>query len=338
MRSVVTGGAGFIGSHLVERLVAVGDEVVVIDDLRSGRTANLAAVQDAVELVRADIAEDPIDAAFSGADRVFHLAGMADIVPSIERPGAYFKTNVQGTLNVLEAARSVGASRLVYVASSTCYGIPVQYPTPEDAPIDTRYPYAHTKYQGELLAMHWHRCYGMSNVSLRFFNVYGPRARTTGTYGAVFGVFLAQKSHGEPFTVVGDGEQTRDFTYVTDIAEAMIKAADASDENVAGEVINVASGNPQSVNRLVELLGGPVVRVPKRPGEPDCTWADITKIGTELGWKPQVSVDDGVRIMLDNIDYWRDAPVWTTERIAEATSDWFRHLGDGGDRGGSGAR
>jgi UDP-glucose 4-epimerase len=328
MRSVVTGGAGFIGSHLVERLVADGDEVVVVDDLRSGRAENLTAVQDAVKLVRADIAKDPIDAAFVGADRVFHLAGMADIVPSIERPRAYFETNVQGTLNVLEASRAAGARRLVYVASSTCYGIPETYPTSEDAPIDTRYPYAHTKYQGELLVLHWHRCYGMSNVSLRFFNVYGPRSRTTGTYGAVFGVFLAQKIHVEPFTVVGDGEQTRDFTYVTDIAEAMIKAADAPDEDVAGEVINVASGNPQSVNRLVELLGGPVVHVPKRPGEPDCTWADITKARERLGWEPTISFEQGVARMLEQIDNWREAPVWTPEAIEKATETWFAYLGE----------
>lgn len=326
MRSVVTGGAGFIGSHLVERLVADGDEVVVVDDLRSGRTANLAAVQDAVQLFRADIAEDPIDAAFTGANRVFHLAGMADIVPSIERPGEYFKANVQGTLNVLEAARAADVDRLVYVASSTCYGIPEMYPTPEDAPIDTRYPYAHTKHQGELLALHWHRCYGMSNVSLRFFNVYGPRARTTGTYGAVFGVFLAQKIHGEPFTVVGDGEQARDFTYVTDIVQAMVKAAEAPDTSVAGEVINVASGNPQSVNRLVELLGGPVVHVPKRPGEPDCTWADITQARKRLGWEPTISFEHGVARMLEQIDDWREAPVWTPAAIEKATETWFDYL------------
>ena len=182
--------------------------------------------------------------------------------------------------------------RLVYVASSTCYGIPEQYPTPEDAPIDTRYPYAHTKHQGELLVLHWHRCYGMSNVSLRFFNVYGPRSRTTGTYGAVFGVFLAQKINGQPFTVVGDGEQTRDFTYVTDIAQAMIKAADAADEDVAGEVINVASGNPQSVNRLVELLGGPAGR--QRAEATRRTGLHLGRHHESTG-APRVGADDVIR-------------------------------------------
>jgi UDP-glucose 4-epimerase len=149
-------------------------------------------------------------------------------------------------------------------------------------------------------------------------------------------VFLAQLLAGRPLTIVGDGTQTRDFTFVSDAVDALLAAAEAGQR---GAVFNVGSGKPTSVNELVRLLGSPpTVHIPKRPGEPDCTWADISKIGTELGWKPQVSVDDGVRIMLDNIDYWRDAPVWTTERIAEATSDWFRHLGDSGDRGESGER
>jgi UDP-glucose 4-epimerase len=322
-RSVVTGGAGFIGSHLVERLVADGDDVVVVDDLRSGREANLAAVADSVQLVEADIAADPLEDAFAGADRVFHLAGMADIVPSIEQPRRYFEANVVGTFNVLEAARQERVQSLVYTASSTCYGIPEQYPTPESAPIDTRYPYAQTKYQGEELVRHWHKCYGLPTISLRFFNVYGPRSRTSGTYGAVFGVFLAQKIHGEPYTVVGDGEQTRDFTYVTDVVDALVRAANSG---LAGEVMNVASGQPQSVNRLVELLGGEVVHVPKRPGEPDCTWADISRVRELLEWEPRVSFEDGVGRMLERIDDWREAPVWTPTAIEKATEAWFEHL------------
>ena len=320
---MVTGGAGFIGSHLAERLAADGDRVVVVDDLRSGSPANLAAVSDSVELVEADISRDPLSAAFAGADRVFHVAGMADIVPSIEQPRRYFESNVIGTFNVLEAAREAGAERLVYTASSTCYGIPEQYPTPESAPIDTRYPYAQTKYQGEQLVLHWYRCYRMPTVSLRLFNVYGPRARTTGTYGAVFGVFLAQKLNGPPFTVVGDGDQTRDFTYVTDVVEGLVRAAE---HPVGGEVINLASGQPQSINRLVELLGGDVVHVPKRPGEPDCTWADITRARELLSWESRVSFEDGVASMLGRIEEWREAPVWTPGAIAKATEAWFEHL------------
>jgi UDP-glucose 4-epimerase len=160
-------------------------------------------------------------------------------------------------------------------------------------------------------------------VSLRFFNVYGPRARTTGTYGAVFGVFLAQKLAGRAYTVVGDGEQTRDFTYVTDITAALAAAGDSS---VSGEVFNVGSGGTYSINRLVALLGGPVEHLPKRPGEPDCTLADITKIRSALGWEPKVSFEEGVRNMLDHIEHWRSAPVWTPDAIAEATRDWFNFL------------
>jgi UDP-glucose 4-epimerase len=160
--------------------------------------------------------------------------------------------------------------------------------------------------------------------SIRIFNAYGPRVRTTGAYGAVFGVFFKQKLAGKPFTVVGDGTQTRDFTFVTDVADAFVTAAKSG---LVGRILNVGSGHTYSVNRLVELLDGPKVNLPKRPGEPDCTFADIALIRRELGWEPHVRFEDGVRIMLENIEGWRDAPVWTVEKIHEATADWFKHLG-----------
>jgi UDP-glucose 4-epimerase len=231
---------------------------------------------------------------------------------------------VDGTFCVLEAARRHAVKRLVYVASSSCYGIPAHYPTAETAAADPRYPYALTKYLGEQLVVHWAQVYRLPAVSVRFFNVYGPRARTSGTYGAVFGVFLAQLLAGQPLTVVGDGEQTRDFTFVADVVDALITVAES---DKTGEIYNVGSGQPVSVNELVRLLGSPpTVRIPKRPGEPDCTWADIAKVQRDLGWQPKVGFADGVKVMLQNIDYWRDAPVWTASRIAEATSDWFRFL------------
>ena len=173
------------------------------------------------------------------------------------------------------------------------------------------------------MVLHWGKVYKLPVVSLRFFNVYGPRARTSGAYGAVFGVFLAQKLYGKPFTVVGDGTQTRDFIYVTDVVDACIMAAES---NLTCEVMNVGSGNTYSINYLVKLLGGDVVYIPKRPGEPDCTHADITKIQKLLGWKPKVSFEEGVKIMLDNIDHWRKAPVWTPEKIEKETKDWFLYL------------
>ena len=327
MNTLVTGGAGFIGSHLVDRLLADGCQVIVLDNFSTGRPGNLAHQRGHpnLRLVQADVADlGAIRSHFEGVERVFHLAALADIVPSIQRPADYHHANVDGTLAVLEAARAAGVRRFIYAASSSCYGIPDVYPTPETAPIRPQYPYALTKYLAEEMVLHWGQVYKLPVVSLRFFNVYGPRSRTSGTYGAVFGVFLAQKLAGQPFTVVGDGTQTRDFTFVTDVVETMTMAA-ASD--LKGEVLNVGSGYTYSVNRLVELLGGEVVHIPKRPGEPDCTFADIAKIRRLLGWEPKVSFEEGVRIMLDNIDYWSQAPVWIPDTIEEATREWFQLLG-----------
>lgn len=327
MKTVVTGGAGFIGSHMVDRLLSDGHQVIAIDNFSTGRPENLARQKGHMNLhvVDADVNDTAtISHCFEGADWVFHFAALADIVPSIQHPEKYFRSNVDGTFNVLELCREKGVKRFIYAASSSCYGIPDIYPTPETAEIRTEYPYALTKYLGERLVLHWGYVYKLPVISLRFFNVYGPRSRTSGTYGAVFGVFLAQKLKGLPFTIVGDGTQTRDFTFVTDVVEACIMAA-ASD--LKCEVMNVGSGGTYSVNRLVELLGGKnVVHIPKRPGEPDCTFADITRIRDLLGWEPEVSFEEGVKIMLKNIDYWRAAPVWTPETIASATKDWFKYL------------
>jgi UDP-glucose 4-epimerase len=324
----VTGGAGFIGSHLVERLLADGHSVLVLDDFSTGRADNLAACADDPHLRVHEVdvvGSNEVGPLVQGADWVFHLAALADIVPSIQRPTDYHRANVDGTVSVLEAARTAGVSRFVYAASSSCYGIPDAYPTPEDAELRPEYPYALTKAVGEQYALHWAKVYGLPALSLRFFNVYGPRARTSGTYGAVFGVFLAQKRAGQPFTVVGDGDQTRDFTYVTDVVDACVTAA-CSDR--VGRVYNVGSGRAPSINRLVELLGpeAGVVYVPKRPGEPDCTLADISRIRSELGWAPQVDFEEGVARLLGDIDAWRDAPVWDAEAIEAATADWFRYL------------
>jgi UDP-glucose 4-epimerase len=177
---------------------------------------------------------------------------------------------------------------------------------------------------GEEIVLHWAQVYKLPAISLRFFNVYGPRSRTSGTYGAVFGVFLAQKLAGQPFTIVGDGEQTRDFTFVTDITAALLAVAQSE---ISNEIYNVGSDTTVSVNKIVDLLGGQKIFIPKRPGEPDTTFADISKIKTDFGWKPKVSIEEGIKILLENIDYWSKAPVWDPESIAEATQDWYRYLG-----------
>jgi UDP-glucose 4-epimerase len=324
--AVVTGGAGFIGSHMVDLLIAQGFRVHVIDSLVGGRLQNLEQHANNPQLVfeQNDIrGVEPGSLLFQGATYVFHFAGIGDIVPSIDRPTEYMSANVLGTVHALEAARHARVRKFVYAASSSCYGLPDELPTTERAPIQPQYPYALSKYQGEQAALHWRTVYRLPVNSIRIFNAYGTRSKTTGAYGAVFGVFLAQKLAERPLTIVGDGSQTRDFLYVTDVARAFYAAATTER---TGEIYNLGAGQPQPVNRLADLLGGSRVYLPKRPGEPDCTWADISKIRTQLGWAPVVSFEEGVATMLKNIDYWRQAPVWDVASIELATKNWFEFL------------
>jgi UDP-glucose 4-epimerase len=325
--AVVTGGAGFIGSHMVDLLVNGGYRVHIIDNLAGGREDNVArhAGNPNVVLEKADIRSfAPENPVFKGARYVFHFAGIGDIVPSIERPTEYMSANIQGTVHMLECARYAGGvEKFVYAASSSCYGL-AKTPTREDHPIRPQYPYALSKYVGEQTALHWHGVYGLPVNSIRIFNAFGTRSRTSGAYGAVFGVFLKQKLEGKPFTVVGNGKQKRDFLYVTDVARAFLMAAETP---MTGEIWNLGAGNPQTVNRLAELLGAVGrVTIPKRPGEPAVTWADIGKITHDLGWKPTVSFEDGVAEILANIEYWRNAPLWDEKSISEVTRVWFKYL------------
>lgn len=328
MKYLVTGGAGFIGSHLVDRLLRDGSEVIVIDNFSTGRYENLAhqKANKNLIIIEEDISHfDKISPYFKKVEIVFHIAGLADIVPSILDPISYYKANVSGTVAVVESSRLSGVKKLLYAASSSCYGMPDVYPTCETSEIRPQYPYALTKFLGEQIVLHWSKVYKLPVISLRLFNVYGPRSRTSGAYGAVFGVFLAQKLNNKPFTIVGDGTQKRDFIFVRDVADAFIMAAGSG---LKSEIMNVGSGNCYSINQLLCLLGGSnnIEYIPKRPGEPDRTWADITKIKTLLGWQPKISFEEGVRILLENIDYWRNAPVWTSRKIEEATREWFHYL------------
>lgn len=323
--AVVTGGAGFIGSHMVDLLLEKGFRVHAIDNLVGGNTLNIQhhSTNPSFTFEERDIRsyhED--DSFFKDAQYVFHFAGIGDIVPSIEKPQEYMSVNVQGTVHMLQCAKYANVKKFVYAASSSCYG-KASTPTREDHPISTLYPYALSKYMGEQAAFHWAQVYRLPVNSIRIFNAYGTRSRTTGAYGAVFGVFLKQKIAGQPFTVVGDGTQTRDFLYVTDIAKAFLKAAETKKDR---EIYNLGAGHPQSVNKLVELLKGEVIYIPKRPGEPDCTHADISKIVNDLGWKPEVSFEVGVNQLLQNIDYWKDAPLWDKNSIDKATKTWFEYL------------
>ena len=324
-KAIVTGGAGFIGSHMVELLLNQGFTVISIDNFSNGQVENVKLFENnpSFHFHNIDLANEFDSSLFSGVDYVFHMAALADIVPSIENPLKYHQANVTGTIRVLEACRKYGIKKLVYSASSSCYGIPDSYPTPETAEVRPEYPYAFTKYIGEQYVLFWNKLYNIPSVSLRYFNVYGPRGRTNNTYGAVFKVFLSQKLHNKPLTIVGDGSQTRDFTYVTDVARANLLAAE-SDLN--GEIINIGTGNPQTINYLAELIGGQTINIPKRPGEPDSTHAETSKSKKLLNFKPQVSFEKGVRMMLDNISYWKDAPLWDEASIKEATKSWFKYL------------
>jgi UDP-glucose 4-epimerase len=323
MRCLVTGGSGFIGSHLVEQLVKLGHQVTVLDNFCTGKIKNLENVKKKIRIIEIDISNGNLEKHFKKIDYVFHLAALADIVPSINNPKNYFETNVVGTFNVLEACRKNNIKKIIYLASSTCYGIPDKYPTPESYKINPQYPYALTKYFGELLTLHWAKVYKLKFISLRLFNVYGTRSRTSGSYGAVFGVFLAQKLAKKPFTIVGNGKQKRDFTYVSDVVEAIIKAIKSKKFN---KIYNVGSGKSISVNHIANLLKGKRVHIPKRPGEPNMTFADITKISKDLKWYPKINISEGVNLILKNIDLWKDAPVWTPEKIRVATKNWFKFL------------
>lgn len=325
--AVVTGGAGFIGSHMVDLLIEEGFSVRIIDDLSGGHKRNIAhhLSNPNVETYWDDIRSLKLGhAAFDQAELVFHFAGIGDIVPSIEQPLDYMDVNVQGTIHVLECARAAKVKKLVYAASSSCFGL-ADTPTKEDHPIRPQYPYALSKNMGEQAVFHWHEVYDLPVNVVRIFNAYGTRVRTTGAYGAVFGVFFKQKLAGKPFTVVGDGTQSRDFVYVTDVVRAFYLAAVT---DLVGEKWNLGAGAPQSVNKLVDLIGGDVIYVPKRPGEPDCTWADISKLQKDLGWDQKISFESGVGKMMAEIEAWQDAPLWNTDSIAEATKTWFKFLGE----------
>ena len=324
IKYIITGGAGFIGSHLVEKLVDKKKKIVVLDNLSTGRIENINKFKSKIKFIRCDISKkgDWIKE-IKGDCFIFHLAALADIVPSILKPEKYFNSNVTGTLNVLEACKKANIKKFIYSASSSCYGVPKKYPTAEKEIVNPIYPYAMTKKMGEDLVMHWGKVFKIPVISLRLFNVYGTRSRTSGSYGAMFGVFLAQKIAGQPFTVVGNGRQTRDFTYVSDVIEAILKATNS---NLKNEIMNVGSGETVSISKIINLLGGQKIYIKKRPGEPDCTFADIKLIKRKLGWKPKVKIEKGINILLKNIEYWKKAPVWTPKKINNATKLWFKYL------------
>jgi len=325
MKSLVTGGAGFIGSNLVDLLIKNKHKVIVLDNFSTGRRSNLKGhSKKNLKIVNVDIYKNNnLKKYFSGVDYVFHLAGLADIVPSIENPKKYFNSNVVGTFNVIKHSKNAKVKKFIYAASASCYGLPKKFPTKENSPIKPMYPYALTKWQAEEIVMHWNKVFDFPAISLRFFNCYGPRSRTTGAYGAVFGVFLAQKLANKPLTIVGNGKQTRDFIHVSDLVRAVLKAAKSKK---TGEIYNLAGGKEVEVNKIARLIGGRTIKIPKRPGEPDRSLGDIKKIKKDLNWKPKVKIENGVKNLLENIESFKDAPVWTPKKIKKATKIWFKLL------------
>ena len=300
MKAIVTGGAGFIGSHLVDALLNEHIEVTVLDNFSTGRLENLAHVQDQIELVECDLAvKGEWDKHFVNVDWVLHLAALADIVPSIQQPATYYRTNVDGTFNVLQAAKNAKVKRFIYAASSSCYGIPENYPTSEQAEIRPQYPYALTKRLGEELVLHWALVYGLPSLSLRFFNVYGFRHLAEGPYATVMAIFEEQKKNNKALTITSDGEQRRDFTNVDDIVDGLIKM---SKDDWNGEIFNLGTGRNHSINELAELFNPKSIEyIPKRPGEADVTLADISFTQEKLSWKPLVSIEDYIKDFISSL-------------------------------------
>lgn len=287
--SLVTGAAGFIGSHMVQLLTDKGHDVRVIDNLSTGKQSNLPFPVYPKDINTIDIR----DAIFEGVDYFFHFAGIPSIRPSLVDPEPYMQTNVIGTVRMLEAARHAKVKKFVYAASSACYGEADIHPTPETAAVKLQHPYGLSKHQGEMCTMHWGETFGLPVVSMRMFDVYGRHADST-----VLKIFLDLKKAGKPITVTGDGLQTRDFVHVTDVVKAYLAAAES---DVTGEIFNVGTGVPETILHLVESLESEMTFIPKRGNEPMQHCADITKIKTMLGWSPTVRFEDGIKDVLENL-------------------------------------
>jgi UDP-glucose 4-epimerase len=287
---IVTGGAGFIGSNLVDALIDRGFNVHVIDNLSNGKSDN---VNPKAKLHVLDISDlGKIEPIFDGAEYVFHLAALPRVQYSIEHPDETNQVNVGGLINVLLAAKKSGVKRLVYSASSSAYGDQLRMPLTEDMPAMPKSPYGLQKYIGELYCRLWSEVYELPTVSLRYFNVYGPRQSPEGAYALVIAKFLRQRQNGEVMTITGDGEQTRDFTHVRDVVEANILATESKKVG-RGEVINIGAGRNYSVKQIAEMLGGLTINVPARL-EPRDTLADNSLARELLGWEPRENLVAGI--------------------------------------------
>jgi len=295
--SIVTGGAGFIGSHIVEKLLQLEHMVVVIDNEYSDND-NFHWRKDTLN-VNLDITDyKGLKQAFTGADYVFHLAAEARIGPAIENPVNALNINTIGTCNVLQCAREVGAKKVLYSSTSSGYGLN-DAPNVETQPDDCLNPYSVSKIAGEKLCKMYTDLYGLKTIAFRYFNVFGERAPRKGQYAPVTGIFLRQKAAGEPLTIVGDGEQRRDYIYVKDVANANIMAAISNpDDDAYGQVYNVGSGKNYSVNEIASFISDDTINIPPRIGEARNSLANIDKIQKTFAWRPEVDVEQWIKTQL----------------------------------------
>ena len=307
-RALVTGGAGFIGSHLADALIALGAEVRVLDDLSSGRAQN---VPKAVTLIRRSITDEGIADAFDGCDYVFHEAALASVPLSVERPADFMRVNVTGTMNVLQASVKAKVKRVLFAASSSAYGESEALPKVESMPPQPLSPYAASKVAGEALLRSWAHCYGVDTASLRYFNIFGPRQTADSAYAAVIAAFAKAMLRGERPTIFGDGEQSRDFTYVANAVHANLLAA-RSATPLNGDIFNVACGQRVSLNDLARVMRDALNRPmlspvyqPPRAGDVRHSLADLTQIRQSLGYEPIVDFAAGLRATLE----WYEADV-----------------------------
>jgi UDP-glucose 4-epimerase len=306
MKALVTGGAGFIGSNLVDRLIADGHDVTVIDN-ESADSNEQFYWNSQAKNYKYDVRDYVmVRRLYEGQDAVFHLAAEARIQPTIQDPLKAFENNMIGTATVLECARVCGVKRVVYSSTSAAYGLANTPPLSETMPTDCLNPYSVSKVAGEEMCRMYARLYGMETVSFRYFNVYGERQPLRGQYAPVIGIFLRQRAAGEPMTIVGDGTQRRDFTYVGDVVEANIKAATlvppewVVENHIInrlwewGRVYNIGTGRNYSINEIAALMGGEVSFIPARPAESKLSLANASKAQNEIGWSAKVRLEDWI--------------------------------------------